>query len=70
MPDDRDPQPTYHIAFRPAPGFGAPPPVRLRRLLKAALRSFGLRAVDLREEKARPVALDQGDGVEQETPPT
>lgn len=37
----------YHVALQ-SEGKGPPADIRLRRLLKAALRSFGLRVVDVR----------------------
>lgn len=39
-------------------GDGPPPAVRVRRLLKAALRQFGLRCVDLRDFPPDPVARE------------
>ena len=44
-------QPDFRLVLRPRPG-GPPPIIRLRRLLKAALRAFGLRC--LRVEEIRP----------------
>jgi hypothetical protein len=43
----RVPPPTFAIELRPE-GPGPPPAIRLRGLLKAALRRFGLRCVDVR----------------------
>jgi hypothetical protein len=41
-----DPLDTWVLTFTRAPGHGdAPTPVRVRRLLKAALRCFGLKCV-------------------------
>jgi hypothetical protein len=37
----------FYLHLRPEPGHAAPPEVRMRRLLKAALRSFGLRCVSV-----------------------
>jgi hypothetical protein len=49
--------PDYHedadvaLVFRPVPNFGVPAAIRLRRLLKYALRSCGFRAIDHRQVK-------------------
>lgn len=52
----------YIIHLRPE-GDGPPPEIRLKRLLKAALRSFGLRCVDLRqvdrEQEPAPKAVNR-----------
>jgi hypothetical protein len=42
------PQAVYTVTLQPT-GDGPPPIVRLRKLLKAALRSYGLRCVECRE---------------------
>ena len=42
------PRPEYHLRLRAEPGM-VPAVVRLRRFLKAALRSYGLRCVEVRE---------------------
>ena len=47
MPDPQ--QPNYRLTLRVVPGHAGPPIVRLRRLLKAALRAYGLRCVQLEE---------------------
>jgi hypothetical protein len=49
MPDQG--QPVYRLTLRAQPG-AVPPVVRLRRLLKTALRSFGLRCLAV--EEVRP----------------
>jgi hypothetical protein len=42
----------YHLILRAEPGnWRTPLIVRLRKFLKAALRQWGLRCVDIREEK-------------------
>lgn len=46
----------WELVFRAAPGFAAPLPCRVRRLLKAALRAYGLKCVRARgfdDERAR-----------------
>lgn len=40
----RTPPPTWTVTLRPE-GDGPPPAIRVRRLLKAALRAYGLRCV-------------------------
>jgi hypothetical protein len=47
------PRETYRLTLEALPDGGAPPIIRLRRFLKAALRSYGLRctaAVQLHED--------------------
>lgn len=44
----------FIVVLAPAAGWGAPPLVRLRKLLKAALRSHGLRCIR--------VAVEEPDG--------
>jgi hypothetical protein len=45
----------YHLELEPAPGnWRTPPLLRLRALLKAALRAYGLRAVIVSEHAAPP----------------
>jgi hypothetical protein len=43
-----DPGDVWVLTFVPAPGFTAAMSMRIRRLLKAALRSFGCRCVRVR----------------------
>ncbi len=40
---------SFAIIFTPTPGSDVPPEIRLRRLLKSALRQHGLRCLDIRE---------------------
>jgi hypothetical protein len=40
---------SFAIIFTPTPGNDVPPEIRLRRLLKSALRQHGLRCIDIRE---------------------
>jgi hypothetical protein len=54
-----DVQPDYRILLRPVQD-ECPAAVRLRRLLKVALRAFGLRYIDLEEVPARPPESDAG----------
>jgi hypothetical protein len=43
-------QPDYRLTFRPLPGYDGPPPIiRVRRLLKIALRLLGLRCIEAKE---------------------
>jgi hypothetical protein len=42
-------RPTYSLTLVDMPGYSAPAPVRLRRLLKLAGRVFGLRCIAARE---------------------
>ena len=52
------------LTFRPLPGWSTPVAVRVRKLLKMALRSFGLRCVSLdgaaKDVQACPLAVDPG----------
>ena len=41
----------YNLTLRAEPGSEIPPAIRLRRLLKHALRSCGLRCTEVREIK-------------------
>lgn len=43
------PTESYALILTPAAGWSTPGIVRLRKLLKAALRGFGLRCIDVRE---------------------
>ena len=43
--------PLYVVTFKPTPGGANPPEVRLRLLLKAALRGYGLRCVRVIERE-------------------
>lgn len=45
-------EPNYVIEFRPQPS-AVPAPLRIRRLLKYALRSLGLKCISL-QEKPKP----------------
>ncbi len=45
-----DPRPEYRLTFRALPG-ELPVPIRLRHLLKDALRSYGLRCTAIEEVK-------------------
>lgn len=51
-------RPVYRLLLRPEPGL-VPEHVRLRRCLKALLRSFGLRCIDFDVEPG-PAAVRQG----------
>jgi hypothetical protein len=42
-------KPTFALTLQAVPGSDVPPIIRLRRFLKAALRSYGLRCVECRE---------------------
>ena len=57
MPDDDKPRPLYRVTLSPLPDC-APPHVALKRLLKCALRVFGLRAVKV-EQLDAPATPDQ-----------
>jgi hypothetical protein len=51
------PRERYRLTLEALPDGGAPAPIRLKRFLKAALRSYGLRCVDaveLRDESEAP----------------
>lgn len=50
----------YTIVVVPVPGWGVPPIVRLRKFLKAALRSWGLRCVECVENKPTMPPAGQG----------
>jgi hypothetical protein len=52
----REPKPTYRLTLQAEPG-EVPAIVRLRRFLKAALRTYGLRATEVAEI---PANLDNG----------
>jgi hypothetical protein len=41
--------PNYRVTLRPLPNRQAPPIIRLRQFLKAALRSYGFQAVAVEE---------------------
>ena len=47
-PKPTDRQTEYHLILRPQ-GDGPPPWVRMRRLLKAALRTYGFKCMDIIE---------------------
>ena len=42
-------KPTFAIVLQAVPWEGAPPIIRLRKFLKAALRSYGLKCTECRE---------------------
>jgi hypothetical protein len=52
------PQPTFRLVLRAVPG-GGPVEVRLRSLLKVALRAFGFRCVKVEEVPVEPPAQEQ-----------
>jgi len=52
--DEDEDEVLYRIVLRPVPMAGyAPPIIRLRRFLKAALRQYGLRCVECEPAEAR-----------------
>jgi hypothetical protein len=54
----------YRVTLRPLPN-GPPPPIRLWRFLKAALRGYGLRCVSVEEVPSthgKAPARAQGEG--------
>ena len=55
--------PTFEITFRAEAGDSIPAIIRLRRLLKVALRSFGLRCVTIRETTTTQRQEIEDDGV-------
>jgi hypothetical protein len=64
MPDrlaqpDAAPSMTFTIVLRALPRHAVPPACRLRRLLKAALRVYGFRCVDICERGPAAVAQDR-----------
>jgi hypothetical protein len=50
MVDSKEAQPDYQLTVRPEPG-PVPAIIRLRRFLKAALRVYGLKCIDMAEVK-------------------
>ncbi len=48
-PSEPDPDPDFVLRLRPLPGWPGPLAVRLRRLLKTALRAYGFRCVKAEE---------------------
>jgi hypothetical protein len=54
---------TWVLTFVPAPGYAAPMATRVKRLLKTALRAFGLRCI----RHARP-ALEETAGDKENSP--
>jgi len=52
-------QPEYQLTLRAMPNWEAPPEVRLKRLLKAALRSFGFRATVVQEATSQAAGPPQ-----------
>ena len=59
--------PTYILTLRPLAS-DVPPPIRLRRLLKIALRSCQLRCTDIRESAGSDKPADKETGREMTTP--
>ena len=49
-------RPIYTVVLRPE-GAGPPPVMRLKRLLKCALRAFGLRAIAVSQEDGNTLPL-------------
>jgi hypothetical protein len=49
-------RPTFNVVLTALPGWGVPAVVRLRRFLKAALRAYGLRCIEVVEVPAAPPA--------------
>ncbi len=46
------------VLFEPVPGDGVPFQHRVKQLLKAALRSYGLRAIEVKPVDPKPVTCD------------
>jgi hypothetical protein len=61
-----DPKPVYRLTLTPT-GEGPPGPIRLRAILKAALRRFGLRCVGV--EEVPPAGTTDGPGPQNPPPP-